>query len=212
MKENEFYQELKKLGIILTNKQKSQLEEFYQLLIEANKKINLTTITNKEDVYLKHFYDSLTLVKVIDLSKKETLLDVGTGAGMPGIVLKIFFPNLKITLLDARNKKILYLQDIIKKLKLINIEAKHLRIEDLKIKYDVVVSRAVASLPKLLSYCLKNVQEDGCFIAMKANLNNEIVNSKEILKEAKFTIVKEENFKLPYEESTRNLIKFKKIL
>ena len=117
MKENEFYQELKKLGIILTNKQKSQLEEFYQLLIEANKKINLTTITNKEDVYLKHFYDSLTLVKVIDLSKKETLLDVGTGAGMPGIVLKIVFPNLKITLLDARNKKILYLEDIIKKLK-----------------------------------------------------------------------------------------------
>ena len=106
MNKEEFEKELLKLGIDLTEKQKSQLEEFYNILIEENKKINLTRILEKEDVYLKHFYDSLTIVKVVDFSKINTLCDVGSGAGFPGIVLKIVFPNLKVVLIDSLQKRV----------------------------------------------------------------------------------------------------------
>ena len=102
---NEFYKELKDLGITLSVKQLDQLEKYYKLLIEWNEKINLTRITDKEDVYLKHYYDSLTLNKVVNLKEVNTLCDVGTGAGFPGIVLKIVFPNLKVTLIDSLQKK-----------------------------------------------------------------------------------------------------------
>ena len=104
MNKEEFLQALLELNITLTSHQQFQLNKFYQLLIEWNKKINLTRITQEEDVYLKHFYDSLTIVKAVDLSKKETLCDVGSGAGFPGIVLKIVFPNLKVTLIDSLQK------------------------------------------------------------------------------------------------------------
>ena len=106
MNKEKFIAETRKLGINLTEEQLNKLDQFYNLLIEWNEKINLTRITTKEDVYLKHFYDSLTLAKVIDLSTKETLCDVGTGAGFPGIVLKIVFPNLKITLVDSLQKRL----------------------------------------------------------------------------------------------------------
>ena len=103
---NEFNEELKKLGITLSTYQLDKLEKFYKLLVEWNNKINLTRIIDKEDVYLKHYYDSLTINKVIDLNEVETLCDVGSGAGFPGIVLKIVFPKLKITLIDSLNKRI----------------------------------------------------------------------------------------------------------
>ena len=120
MNKEEFLKELEELNIIPTNIQLEQLEKFYQLLIEWNEKINLTRITNKEDVYLKHYYDSLTLSKVVDFSKIETVCDVGTGAGFPGIVLKIMYPNLKVTLIDSLQKRINYLKEIIKILNLEN--------------------------------------------------------------------------------------------
>ena len=113
MNKNKFYEEIEKLGIILTEKQKQDLEEYYNLLVENNKKTNLTTITEKEEVYLKHFYDSLTIVKVIDLTKDLSVIDIGTGAGFPGLVLKIVFPNLKITLLDSLGKRIDFLNIVI---------------------------------------------------------------------------------------------------
>ena len=106
MNREEFIEELSKLGIVLTKEQEVKLEKFYNLLIEWNQKINLTRIVEKEDVYLKHFYDSLTIVKTINLNKIETLCDVGTGAGFPGIVLKIVYPNLKITLVDSLLKRV----------------------------------------------------------------------------------------------------------
>lgn len=105
MNKEKFIDELNKLGLNLTDEQSHQLDKFYKLLIQWNEKINLTRITEKEDVYLKHFYDSLTIVRVVDLSKVDTLCDVGTGAGFPGIVLKIMYPNLKITLIDSLQKK-----------------------------------------------------------------------------------------------------------
>ena len=113
MNKEKFIEELEKLNIILTEEQIEKLDKFYKLLIEWNKKINLTRIEDEEEVYLKHFYDSLTIVKVVDLNKINTLCDVGTGAGFPGIVLKIAFPSLKITLIDSLQKRVNYLNTII---------------------------------------------------------------------------------------------------
>ena len=173
MNKEKFIAETRKLGINLTEEQLNKLDQFYNLLIEWNEKINLTRITKKEDVYLKHFYDSLTLAKVIDLSTKETLCDVGTGAGFPGIVLKIVYPNLKITLVDALQKRVNYLNAIIKDLQLENIQAIHTRGEDLHDKYDVVTARAVANIEKLLKYTMHLVNNTGVFVAMKGNIDNE---------------------------------------
>ena len=119
MNEDQFIKEVEKLDIFLTEEQLNQLEKFYNLLIEWNDKINLTRIVEREEVYLKHFYDSLTITKVIDLSKEKKLCDVGSGAGFPGIVMKIVFPNLKITLIDSLLKRVKYLNEIIKQLGLL---------------------------------------------------------------------------------------------
>ena len=209
MTKEQFIIELKKLGINLTETQQTQLETFYKLVISWNEKINLTRITSKEDVYLKHFYDSLTIAKVINLEEKETLCDIGTGAGFPGIVLKIAYPNLKITLVDALQKRVNYLNEVIKDLGLKDIEAIHVRGEDLKEKYDVVTARAVANIEKLLGYTMHLVKKDGVFIAMKGNITEELTAPVEKKISAKYQIEKIEEFQLPYENSQRSLIVIK---
>ena len=209
MNKEQFIAETKKLGINLTEEQLNKLDQFYNLLIEWNEKINLTRITKKEDVYLKHFYDSLTLAKVIDLSTKETLCDVGTGAGFPGIVLKIVYPNLKITLVDALQKRVNYLNVIIKDLQLENIQAIHTRGEDLHDKYDVVTARAVANIEKLLKYTMHLVNNTGVFVAMKGNIDNELRPEIENKISKKYQILKIEKFELPIENSQRSLIVIK---
>ena len=209
MTKEQFIIELEKLGINLTETQQTQLETFYKLLISWNEKINLTRITSKEDVYLKHFYDSLTIAKVINLEEKETLCDIGTGAGFPGIVLKIAYPNLKITLVDALQKRVNYLNEVIKDLGLKDIEAIHVRGEDLKEKYDVVTARAVANIEKLLGYTMHLVKKDGVFIAMKGNITEELTATVEKKISAKYQIEKIEEFQLPYENSQRSLIVIK---
>ena len=209
MNKEQFIAETKKLGINLTEEQLNKLDQFYNLLIEWNEKINLTRITKKEDVYLKHFYDSLTLAKVIDLSTKETLCDVGTGAGFPGIVLKIVYPNLKITLVDALQKRVNYLNAIIKDLQLENIQAIHTRCEDLHDKYDVVTARAVANIEKLLKYTMHLVNNTGVFVAMKGNIDNELTPEIENKISKKYQILKIEKFELPIENSQRSLIVIK---
>lgn len=209
MNNNEFLEELKKINIELTKEQKSQLEKFYQLLIEWNKKINLTRITDKEDVYLKHFYDSLTIAKVIDLSKIDTLCDVGTGAGFPGIVLKIVYPNLKITLVDSLQKRINYLNQITKELNLKDIKAIHTRGEDYKETFDVVTSRAVANIETLVKYTMHLVNKKGIFIAMKGNIDNELTKPIEKKLSRKYKIIKIEKFQLPKEKSERSLVVIK---
>ena len=209
MNNNEFLEELKKINIELTKEQKSQLEKFYQLLIEWNKQINLTRITDKEDVYLKHFYDSLTIAKVIDLSKIDTLCDVGTGAGFPGIVLKIVYPNLKITLVDSLQKRINYLNQITKELNLKDIKAIHTRGEDYKETFDVVTSRAVANIETLVKYTMHLVNKKGIFIAMKGNIDNELTKPIEKKLSRKYKIIKIEKFQLPNENSERSLVVIK---
>ena len=206
MNKEEFVEALKKLNINITEKQLNQLEKFYNILIEENKKINLTRIIEKEDVYLKHFYDSLTIVKEIDLNKIETLCDVGTGAGFPVIVLKIVYPNLKVTLIDSLLKRVNYLNETIKKLDLQDIKAIHTRSEDYKEQFDLVTARAVASLEKLIPWCIHLVKKDGNFIAMKANVDKELENIDKILNKYSFKIEKINRFLLPTENSNRSLI------
>ena len=214
MKENEFIKELEKLNILLTEEQLFKLDKFYNLLISWNEKINLTRIVSKEDVYLKHFYDSLTLIKEIDLTKNLTLCDVGTGAGFPGIVLKIVFPNLKITLIDALQKRVNYLNAIIEELELDDIIAVHSRSEDYARdnyeKFDIVTARAVANLRILSELCIPMVKVNGYFIAMKSSVLDELKDSELILKSLNSKIINVNNFTLPYENSQRNLVKIQK--
>ena len=209
MNKEEFIEECKKINIDINNEQLNKLEKFYHLMIEWNKKINLTRITEEKEVYLKHFYDSLTLNKVVDLKKIKTLCDVGTGAGFPGIVLKIIFPDIKITLIDSLQKRENYLNTIIKELELNNIEAIHTRGEDFKGKYDVVTSRAVANVEKLMDYTMHLVSKKGIFVAMKAKIENELTEKVRNNIENKYIIIKEEKFYLPIEESERTLLVIK---
>lgn len=209
-----FKEEVEKLGISLTDEQLNQLALFYQLLLSWNEKMNLTRITNQEEVYLKHFYDSLTLYKEIKLETVDTLCDVGSGAGFPGIVLKIVFPNLDITLIDSLQKRVNYLNEIIKELKLSNIRAIHTRCEDYarvnREKYEVVTARAVANLKVLSELCLPLVKENGYFIAMKGKATEELDEAKAMIGTLGGKIEHINEFNLPLEESNRTLIKIKK--
>lgn len=215
MNKEQFVLEVRSLGIEVTEKKLKKLDEFYNLLILWNEKINLTTITAIQDVYLKHFYDSLTLFRVCDLTKDINICDVGSGAGFPGIVLKIFFPNLKITLVDSLNKRVNYLNTIIKELGLVNIEAVHSRMEDFskvnEEKYDIITARAVANLSVLLEISVKALKIQGKLVFMKALCDDELemVLPKLSILGLKFNKV--DKFLLPIEESNRSLIVFEKI-
>lgn len=209
MNKEEFIKAVKQLNVDLTEEKLEKLNKFYNLLIEWNKKINLTRIEEEEEVYLKHFYDSLTIAKVVDLSEIKTLCDIGTGAGFPGIVLKIFYPNLKITLIDSLQKRVNYLNEIIKDLGFENIEAIHVRGEDYKGQYDVVTSRAVANIEKLLGYTMHLVSPTGIFIAMKGDIEKELTPDVKKKIEKKYKIEKIEKFLLPKENSNRSLVVIK---
>ena len=209
MNKEEFIKAVKQLNVDLTEEKLEKLNKFYNLLIEWNKKINLTRIEEEEEVYLKHFYDSITIAKAVDLSEIKTLCDIGTGAGFPGIVLKIFYPNLKITLIDSLKKRVNYLNEIIKDLGIDNIEAIHVRGEDYKGQYDVVTSRAVANIEKLLGYTMHLVSPTGIFIAMKGDIEKELTPDVKKKIEKKYKIEKIEKFLLPKENSNRSLVVIK---
>lgn len=197
----------------------SKIRDFFtymEELLEWNQKINLTAILERDEIIDKHFVDSLTISNYIEENKK--IIDVGTGAGFPGIPLKIAREDLKIDLLDSLNKRINFLNEMIEKLKLKNITAIHSRAEDESNKkekreqYDIAVSRAVANLPVLLEYLLPFVKVGGKCICMKgSNIEEEINNSKKALKELGGEIEKIEQFKLPGTDATRNIIIVKKI-
>ncbi len=212
MTKEQFIEALKKINIQLTVQQIDQLEKFYLLLLEWNEKMNLTRITNREEVYLKHFYDSLTLVQALDLKQEATLCDVGSGAGFPGIVLKIVFPQLKITLLDKLQKRVNYLNEVIRILNLKEIVAIHTRAQDYKTQtFDIVTARAVANLSALSDYCLPLVKPKGHFVAMKGHIEEELLGLDEHLQQHHAEIDQIVSFKLPYEESVRNLVVIKKL-
>ena len=214
MNKEQFINELKKININLTEHMLEQLEKYDEVLRAENKKYNLTAIKNKEDVYLKHFYDSLTLSKIIKL-ENQSLCDIGTGAGFPGMVLKIVYPNLKVTLVDATEKKCKFLQLVIEELGLKNIEVVNARAEiyskTVREKFDIVTSRAVAPLKHLLEYSIPLLKVGGNYIAMKSDIQKEIENIDIYYKKLKIEKEKILTFTLPYEESTRTLIRYKKI-
>lgn len=209
-----FILECNKLGINLTNEQINNLNRYYELLVEYNKVMNLTGITKKEEVYLKHFYDSLTIVKEINLNEEKSLCDIGTGAGFPGLVLKIVFPNLKVTLLDSLNKRIEFLKTVINELNLKDIEAIHTRVEEYALqnrnKFDVTTARAVAHLSILLEYAIPLTKENKHFIALKANVTEELQEIDNALLKLNTSLLDKKEFNLPFENSKRTVIKFKK--
>jgi 16S rRNA (guanine527-N7)-methyltransferase len=212
MNKEEFIKNVEALGIVITDENLSKLEEYYELLTVWNKKINLTAIVKKEDVYLKHFYDSLTLFKAIDLNKTETLCDAGSGAGFPGLVLKIFFPKLNIVLVDALQKRVTFLNEVIEKLHLKNIIAVHSRIEDYAKEnreiFDVVTCRAVSKLNIMSELCMPLVKVNGYFIPMKGT--TEELNDIKFLNYLDSRVLNVFEFYLPIENSKRSLIKIQK--
>ena len=213
MTELEFQNYLREKGIILTEKQVKQFQRYYELLVEWNQKMNLTAIIDKQDVYLKHFYDSLTITKICNLDNQK-LCDIGTGAGFPGIPLKIVFPNLKVTLVDSLKKRCTFLNEVIEKLNLEDIEVVNERAEVFSIenveKYDIVTARAVAPLSQLLEIAICAVKINGIFIAMKTKNSDEILYLDNCLNKLSLTLNKKNEFLLPLECSNRLLISFKK--
>lgn len=202
-------------GVILTKEKMKMLEIYKDFLIEYNKKINLTTITDEKEIYLKHFYDSLTISKVIDLSKYDSLLDVGTGAGFPGMVLAIVYPNINVTLVDSNNKKTKFLEELKHKLNLDNVTIINERSEEYALKhideYDIVTSRAVANMRVLTELCLPMVKLNGYFIPLKSNIDEEIIEANKIINILNGKIEKIEKFNLPIEKSLRNILLIKKL-
>ena len=208
MNKEEFINELAKLNINITDKQLRDLDTYYHFLVEENEKYNLTNITEESAVYLKHFYDSLTITKIINLNN-QYICDIGTGAGFPGMVLKIIFPNLKIDLLDATTKKCDFLNQLINKLELKNINVINNRAELFsrknREKYDIVTSRAVAPLKHLLEYSIPLLKIDGKFIALKSNITDELQNIGNYYKKLSLKNEKIIEFKLPKELSKRTI-------
>lgn len=174
---------LKKLNISIDEDQKSKFSKYYSLLLEKNKVMNLTRITDEEEIITKHFVDSLMIAKVVDMEKVESLIDVGTGAGFPGIPIKIMWPEIKVTLLDSLDKRVGFLQEVIEELDLEGAKAIHGRAEDFgqddnyREKFDLCVSRAVADLSVLSEYCIPFVKEQGEFISYKADGSEEEIHN-----------------------------------
>lgn len=207
------------LGVSLSNEQINQLFIYYELLIEKNKVMNLTGITEEYDVITKHFADSLSIVKALNLNElimkndNVRLIDVGTGAGFPGMVLKIAFPALNITLFDSLNKRLIFLEEVINKLSLDNIKTVHGRAEDFghdkeyREKFDIAASRAVANMSTLLEYCLPFLKTGGLFAAYKsADSAEEIMSAKGALNILGGRIEKETKFILPGTDIERCIV------
>ena len=212
-----FEQDLKELGISLSKEQILKFLRYYELLVDWNEKINLTAITEYEDVLKKHFIDSLSFCKAYDLSNDCRVMDVGTGAGFPGLVLKIAFPNLNVVLLDSLNKRIHLLNEVISELGLTEVEAVHGRAEDFAGKpeyresFSLCVSRAVANLTTLSEYCLPFVKVGGQFISYKSEkISEEITDAAKAISILGGVVKKQVEFTLPSSDIYRNLVVIEK--
>ena len=206
------------VGVELNDKQIQQFIKYHEILVEWNSFMNLTGITEYEEVVQKHFVDSLVLCKAIDVNQIESLIDIGTGAGFPGIPLKIAYPHLKVTLLDSLQKRIKFLNEVVLQLGLENVETIHGRAEDFakpsmkRESYDLCVSRAVANLASLSEYCLPYVKVDGYFVPYKSGkIDEELLEAKKAVFVLGGKIEEEVKFNLPDSDISRSLIKIKKV-
>ena len=204
-------------GIELSEKKQEQFQIYFHELIEWNEKTNLTGITEKLPVYIKHFYDSISLAFFMDFTKISTIADIGSGAGFPSLPLKIIYPELKVTIVDSLNKRILFLNHLTKCLQLDHVNNVHGRAEDIahlqehRDRYDLVTARAVAKLNVLNEFCLPFVRVGGIFIAMKGvEPTEELQESRLSLKELRGEHQQTHSFILPIEEAERHIIVIKK--
>ncbi len=214
----QFKKDLAEMGVELTPEQINQFLKYYELLVEWNSFMNLTAITEYDEVMKKHFVDSLSLIKTYDVHKKVSVIDVGTGAGFPGLALKIAYPDLQVTLLDSLNKRIQFLNEVITQLGLTGVEAIHGRAEDfakpdkLRGKFDLCVSRAVANMSTLTEYCLPFVRVGGEFISYKSEkIAEEMSTAKNAISMLGGKYVRSEEFMLPDSDIYRNLVVIKKV-
>lgn len=208
---------LREKGIELTGRQLEQFEAYYRELVEWNEKINLTAITEKDQVYLKHFYDSISLSFFVDFKKVGTLADIGAGAGFPSIPLKIVFPHVKVTIIDSLNKRIQFLNQLVEKLGLSQVQCLHARAEEaarkplLRDRFDLVTARAVARLNVLNEFCLPFVKEGGLFASMKgSDPGDELNEAKKSIQVLRGELKAVHRFELPIEASTRHIIVIEK--
>ncbi|MBH0164641.1 16S rRNA (guanine(527)-N(7))-methyltransferase RsmG [Fictibacillus sp. 7GRE50] len=213
-----FQTSLKEKGVELSEKQLSQFETYYNLLVEWNEKMNLTAITEIEEVYLKHFYDSVTAGFYFNFNQSITVCDVGAGAGFPAIPLKIAFPEIKLTVVDSLNKRIGFLQHVVDELGLEDVSLYHDRAEtfahrpEFRQTFDLVTARAVARLSVLSELCLPLVKIGGHFLGMKgANLPEEVRDGEKAVKLLGGRVKDIHSFVLPIEESERNIIVIDKV-
>lgn len=209
---------IKEFELSLSDTQVQQFMMYYELLIEQNKVMNLTAITAFDEVCIKHFLDSISLCKAIDCTQEYTVIDIGTGAGFPGIPLKIVFPNLKITLLDSLGKRVKFLDEVIAYLGLYDVQTIHGRAEDfakpdvLREQFDICVSRAVANLSTLSEYCIPYVKEGGYFVSYKSEkLSEEVSAAKKAIEILGGKVVTQHEFLLPNSDIYRTLLKIQKI-
>ena len=206
----DFNKLLSEIDVTLSDRQLEQFDIYFKFLVEYNNYVNLTAITEEEDVYIKHFYDSILVGKVFDLSNIETICDVGSGAGFPSIPLKIVYPNLKVTIVDGLDKRITFLKQLVEKLGLDNVNLVHGRAEeyakDHRESFDVVTARAVARANILNELCIPLVKVGGYFISMKGKNADEEISEGNSLKVLNARIVKKNEYFLPKEESKRVLI------
>ncbi len=211
---------LEELNVSLTDEQIQQFLQYYEMLVEKNKVMNLTGITEFEEVIQKHFLDSLSLIRVIpDLAERNlAIIDLGTGAGFPGIPLKIAFSNLEITLMDSLNKRINFLNEVIDALRLENVTAIHGRAEEMaanatyRQQYDLCVSRAVSNLAVLTEYCLPFVVKGGMFVSYKsADSDTEIQEAKKAISILGGKLEKVDKFELPDSDLGRAFVCIKKV-
>lgn len=213
-----FEKDLQEIGVNLSEQQIQQFLTYYEMLVEWNEVMNLTAITEYDEVMKKHFVDSVSLIKAYDVTKDATVIDVGTGAGFPGLALKIAYPNLKVTLLDSLNKRIQFLDEVIEKLGLSGVETIHGRAEDfaktgkLRETYDLCVSRAVANLSILSEYCLPFVKVGGQFISYKSEkITEEMTAAENAIRILGGKVSKQVEFQLPESDIYRNLFVIEKV-